>query len=206
MKKLLLWVITVFMSVKIVNAQDVMIVKHEFSSDMDYVFNGEWHYLTSDLYLFNGSKFQDIINSLYINRQKKKKTGSDLPQNVFITAAIEGTPLQEVCYPVFNFAVSEGENGARTYATDSYDAIRLIDNLPISSLNGKVDCKINAEILTKEKENRIFEKVLDFRLFFCYKGGVLRVSLKAHFLYRGELKLVNSPYTKFSKILKEKRL
>ena len=157
MKKLLLWVITVFMSVKIVNAQDVMIVKHEFSSDMDYVFNGEWHYLTSDLYLFNGSKFQDIINSLYINRQKKKKTGSDLPQNVFITAAIEGTPLQEVCYPVFNFAVSEGENGARTYATDSYDAIRLIDNLPISSLNGKVDCKINAEILTKEKENRIFE-------------------------------------------------
>jgi len=141
-------------------AQDVLVVNQEFTKTVDYEFNGEWHYLSSDLYLFNGSRFQTLLNELYVNQSKKKKTNLNNPKNILITAKIDGTSLGNLSYPIFNFNITSDESGLKTYTTDNYEAIRIIDNLPLSTLsNGKIDCNIDVDVITQDKENKLIDYV-----------------------------------------------
>ena len=136
------------------------VVNPEFSINSDFEFNAEWHYLTSDLYLFNATKFQSLLNDLYPVPPKKKRATYDAPQNILITAKIDGTTLENLCYPIFSFNVKTSDNGLTTYASESYEAIRIVDNLPVSSVKNKtVDCKIDLDIITEENQNKIFDFV-----------------------------------------------
>lgn len=142
------------------NAQDIMQVNHEFSKTINYDFNEEWQYLTSELYMFNGSKFQNLITELYPVVKKKKGSEPPEPQNILITSTINGTALGDLSYPIFNFNIKSSEAGPKTLTTDSYESIRLLDNLPLSSINrGKVECKIDVDVITKDNTNRIFDFV-----------------------------------------------
>ncbi len=143
------------------SAQDMLTVNPEFKKVSSFEFNNEWHYLTSEMFLFNGTKFQPLVNDLYANVPKKSKTSLPSPENILITAKIDGTALGNLSYPIFNFNISTGSNGQlMTYTMDSYEAIRIMDNLPLSSLsNGKIDCNINVDLITKDKPNKIYEFV-----------------------------------------------
>ena len=143
-----------------VDAQDIIVVNPEFKKTVPYEFNSEWHYLTSDLYLFNGTKFQTTLNGIYSALPKKKRAESPAPENILITASIDGTALGKLSYPIFNFTVKATDGGMKTYTADSYEAIRLMDNLPLTSIgNSKIDCNINIDIITKATPNKIFDFV-----------------------------------------------
>ena len=142
------------------DAQDIIVVNPEFKKTVPYEFNSEWHYLTSDLYLFNGTKFQTTLNGIYSALPKKKRAESPAPENILITASIDGTALGKLSYPIFNFTVKATDGGMKTYTADSYEAIRLMDNLPLTSIgNSKIDCNINIDIITKATPNKIFDFV-----------------------------------------------
>ena len=141
-------------------AQDVIVVNPEFKKIVPYEFNNEWHYLTSDLYLFNGTKFQTTLNGIYSALPRKKRAEAPAPENILITASIDGTALGKLSYPIFNFGVKTADGALKTYTADSYEAIRLMDNLPLTSIgNSKVDCNINIDIITKATPNKIFDFV-----------------------------------------------
>lgn len=141
-------------------AQDVVVVNPEFKKIVPYEFNNEWHYLTSDLYLFNGTKFQTTLNGIYSALPRKKRAEAPAPENILITASIDGTALGKLSYPIFNFGVKTADGALKTYTADSYEAIRLMDNLPLTSIgNSKVDCNINIDIITKATPNKIFDFV-----------------------------------------------
>lgn len=157
-KSWLLFSILIALNIQTIKAQELLTVNREFTINSQFDFNGEWHYLTSDLYLFNASKFQSLLNDLYPVPPKKKKIAYDAPQNILLTAQVIGTPLPEITYPVFNFNVKDSDQGLTTFISESYEAVRLIDNLPITSLtNKKADCKINIEVITKENSNKLFD-------------------------------------------------
>ena len=142
------------------SAQDIIVVNPEFKKTVPYEFNSEWHYLTSDMYLFNGTKFQTTLNGIYSALPKKKRAEAPTPENILITASIDGTALGKLSYPIFNFTVKATDGTMKTYTADSYEAIRLMDNLPLTSIgNSKIDCNINIDIITKATPNKIFDFV-----------------------------------------------
>ncbi len=142
------------------SAQDIIVVNPEFKKTVPYEFNSEWHYLTSDMYLFNGTKFQTTLNGIYSALPKKKRAETPTPENILITASIDGTALGKLSYPIFNFTVKATDGTMKTYTADSYEAIRLMDNLPLTSIgNSKIDCNINIDIITKATPNKIFDFV-----------------------------------------------
>ena len=141
-------------------AQDILVVNPEFKKTAPYEFNSEWHYLTSDLYLFNGTKFQTALNGMYAALPKKKRAEAPYPENILITASIDGTALGKLSYPIFNFNVKTTDGTMKTFTADSYEAIRLMDNLPLTSIgNSKIDCNINIDIITKATPNKIYDFV-----------------------------------------------
>ena len=141
-------------------AQDIIVVNPEFKKTVPYEFNSEWHYLTSDLYLFNGTKFQTTLNGIYAALPKKKRADAPTPENILITASIDGTALGKLSYPIFNFTVKATDGSMKTFTADSYEAIRLMDNLPLTSIgNSKIDCNINIDIITRATPNKIFDFV-----------------------------------------------
>lgn len=141
-------------------AQDMLVVNSEFKKNTPYEFNKEWHYLTSELFLFNGTKFQGVISDLYASLSKKAKASAPAPENVLITAKIDGTALGNLSYPIFNFNIDNSNGQIKTFTSDNYEAIRIMDNLPLSSLsNGKIDCNINIDLITKERGTKVYEFV-----------------------------------------------
>ena len=158
LKTILLLMLTVVMTRA--GAQDILVVNPEFKKTVPYEFNSEWHYLTSDMYLFNGTKFQMALNSIYAAMSKKRRAECPNPENILITASIDGTALGKLSYPIFNFNVKTTDGSMKTYTADSYEAIRLMDNLPLTSIgNNKIDCNINIDIITKATPNKIFDFV-----------------------------------------------
>lgn len=143
------------------SAQDFLVVNPEFRKVPSYEFNQEWHYLTSEIYLFNASKFQDVLDELYLQVPKKKRTEASLvPENILITAMIDGTALGKICYPVFSFNIDNAAGSFKAFASDNHEAIRIIDNLPLSSISGgKIDCHINVDLITRDKPNQVYDFV-----------------------------------------------
>ena len=143
-------------------AQDIVEVNQEYKRNADFKFNSEWHYLSTDLYLFNGLKFQDLLGQIYPPGSKKKKNPANELQSILITAKIDGTALGNLTYPIYNFKVDNSSSEIKTYTADSYEAVRIIDNLPLSGISGKkVDASVNVDIITAEKTNKVFDFVAE---------------------------------------------
>ncbi len=142
------------------SAQDILVVNPECKKTVPYEFNSEWHYLSSDMYLFNGTKFQTALNGMYASLPKKRRANYPTPENILITANIDGTALGKLSYPIFNFNVKTTDGTMKTYTADSYEAIRLMDNLPLTTIgDSKIDCNINIDLITKDTPNKIFDFV-----------------------------------------------
>ena len=61
-----------------------------FSDTSSFVFTGEWQYLSTEIYLFNGEKFSNLINEIDFQSTKPKK-GNSPPQRYF--RGVPGIPL-----------------------------------------------------------------------------------------------------------------
>lgn len=142
------------------SSQNVVRASTEFRKSVKFDFNSEWNYLSSDLYLFNAHNFSDLLQELYYSPKKKKKP--DDIQNILITAKIEGTTLTGITYPIYNFNVDNSEGDMRTFTAANYDAVSIIDNLPLSSVaNGKIDAEINVDIITGDNTGKLYDFVAE---------------------------------------------
>jgi hypothetical protein len=158
LKIVFLWVFTMVATRAL--AQDILVVNPEFKKTVSYEFNSEWHYLSTDMYLFNATKFQTALNGMYAALPKKRRAEAPTPENILITASIDGTALGKLNYPIFNFNIKTTDGTMKTYTADSYEAIRLMDNLPLTTLgNSKIDCNINIDIITKDTPTKIYDFV-----------------------------------------------
>ena len=143
-----------------VSAQNIITANAEFRKNISFDFNSEWHYLTTDLYLCNAHQFSPMLADLFCSPKKKKKP--DDIQNIFITAKIDGTSLSGITYPIYNFTVDNSQNDMRTYTAADYEAVTIIDNLPLSSVaNGKIDAAITVDIITGSNSGLLYDFVAD---------------------------------------------
>ena len=141
-------------------AQNVVNASAEYRKSVKYDFNAEWHYLSSDLYLFNAHSFSTLLQELYYSPKKKKKP--DDIQNILITAKIDGNTLAGITYPIYNFNVDNSQGDMRTFTAANYEAVNIIDNLPLSSVaGGKIDAEINVDIITGDNPTRLYDFVAE---------------------------------------------
>ena len=133
-----------------------------FADTTGYPFSGEWQYLSTDIYLFNGDKFNKVINDLYLPANKKgKKRGASNEEleYLYITAQLVNVKYfgdNDIVYPLFNFKIGKDANEKyRTFVNDNIENVRIIDNLPLYAANNKIDAKIDVKALTYNDRDNI---------------------------------------------------
>ena len=134
-----------------------------------YDFTGEWQYLSTDVYLFNGSQFTRLINELNFNKEQKgglfffKKETNEFLEYLYITASLKNVRFfdqREITYPLYNFRIDrEKDNRYRTYISDDIDHIRIIDNFPLYSAKDYIDAEINVHAITNNSGDQVLRLV-----------------------------------------------
>ncbi len=151
----------------IANAQVTITTKQVVNKKSNIEFTDEWQYLTTDFYLFNEGKFNDLINKL----GKEPKTNiwgklkSEKIEFLSLTANILNVEFydnQDLIYPLYNFKIDYSKkNQYKTQISDEIEVIRLIDNLPLATSKKFIDAKIEGEAITDSKGNQIMRMVSD---------------------------------------------
>lgn len=115
-------------------------------------FNEEWQYLTTDLYLMNMDKIEQLLDDVWAGEKRKKQVKS-----VFISAELKGTILTDVSYPLYNFQADEATGKIQA---NYRDKVRIMKNYPISSISDdRVSAAIRMEIITADKGNTVYSFV-----------------------------------------------
>ena len=139
-------------------AQSDISTKLLFEENSDISFTSEWQYLSTDIYLFNTNKFERLINDLDNDQRKVFKKKNEL-EFLTITAKLKNLKYfgnSEIVYPIYNYKVGNNavaSNDSRS--SSSQEVIRLIDNLPVSSVDDVVEAKIEGRAVTKNKKNEL---------------------------------------------------
>jgi hypothetical protein len=125
-------------------------------------FSGEWQYLSTDIFLFNGHKFDKVINDIYLPTSKKGKKrilAHEKLEYLYITAQLMNVKYfgdNDVVYPLYNFQISnDTESKYQTFVSENIEAIRIIDNLPLYSAGNNIDAKIDVKALTSSDRDNI---------------------------------------------------
>ena len=81
-----------------------------FSDTANFSFTGEWQYLSTDIFMFNGDKFSNLINELDFARvepkaKRRKKTALEQEnlEYLFITASLKNVKFfgdNDITYPL----------------------------------------------------------------------------------------------------------
>jgi hypothetical protein len=132
-----------------------------FADTTAFHFSGEWQYLSTDVFLFNGHKFDKVINDIYLpstKKGKKKILAGEKLEYLYITAQLMNVKYfgdNDVVYPLYNFQISnDNESKYQTFVSENIEAIRIIDNLPLYSAGNNIDAKIDVKALTyKDRDN-----------------------------------------------------
>ncbi len=141
-----------------------------YSDTSNYTFTGEWQYLSTDIFLFNGDKFSNLINELDFARvepkkNRRKKTSLELEQleYLFITASLKNVKFfgdNDVTYPLYNFQISKDKDSKyQTFVSDNIDHVRIIDNLPLYSAKDYIDAEIQVKAITNNDRDQILSLV-----------------------------------------------
>jgi hypothetical protein len=126
-----------------------------------FPFSGEWQYLSTDIFLFNGHQFDKVINNIYLPNPKKKKKilANEKLEYLYITAQLMNVKYfgdNDVVYPLYNFQVSNNNDSQyQTFVSENIEAIRIIDNLPLYSAGNNIDAKIDVKALTSSDKDNI---------------------------------------------------
>jgi hypothetical protein len=132
-----------------------------FADTTSFSFSGEWQYLSTDIFLFNGHKFDKVINDVYLpstKKGKKRVLANEKLEYLYITAQLLNVKYfgdNDVVYPLYNFQITnDNESKYQTFVSENIEAIRIIDNLPLYSAGNNIDAKIDVKALTSsDKDN-----------------------------------------------------
>jgi hypothetical protein len=133
-----------------------------FADTTAFPFSGEWQYLSTDVFLFNGHQFNKVINDIYLPSSKKGKKrilANERLEYLYITAQLMNVKYfgdNDVVYPLYNFQISnDNESKYQTFVSENIEAIRIIDNLPLYSAGNNIDAKIDVKALTSGDTDNI---------------------------------------------------
>lgn len=141
-----------------------------FSDTANFSFTGEWQYLSTDIFMFNGDKFSNLINELDFARvepkaKRRKKTVLEQEnlEYLFITASLKNVKFfgdNDITYPLYNFQISrDKESKYQTFVSDNIDHVRIIDNLPLYSAKDYIDAEIRVRAITNNDKDQILSLV-----------------------------------------------
>lgn len=161
MKKLVT-VILIFLSFSGISQQYIKTVK-QYSRTTNFAFTNEWQYVSTDLYLFNANKFNYLIKNINPGGKKKgvfNKKNKDEIKNIMVTAQLDGMgELDDLTYPIFNFVVTTNEDGDQQAQVTEPEAIRIVDNAPVSSVSDYIGAKIQVSIYSEKNKPEIYKFV-----------------------------------------------
>jgi hypothetical protein len=128
-----------------------------------FEFSEEWQYLSTDIFLINPEKFNILVNDLdaetvKLSGGKKKKGNSEYIEYLLVTAKVKDLKFfgGDLVYPIYNFQFSKGTNESyNSNISKSFEVLRIIDNLPLSSHKDFVEADIQAEAVTNTKQDRL---------------------------------------------------
>ncbi|MDR2382435.1 MAG: hypothetical protein LBD76_00915 [Prevotellaceae bacterium] len=133
-----------------------------FADTTAFPFSGEWQYLSTDIFLFNGHKFDKVINDIYLpssKKGKKRTLANEKLEYLYITAQLMNVKYfgdNDVVYPLYNFQITnDSESKYQTFVSENLEAIRIIDNLPLYSAGNNIDAKIDVKALTSSDKDNI---------------------------------------------------
>jgi hypothetical protein len=134
-----------------------------YSYNDKFEFSDEWQYLSTDIYLFNGGKFNRVLNEIESGAKKKgKKNYAYELEYLFITAQLKNLKLfgnDQIVYPLFNFQINKDKNDYHTQVSDHLEVVRIIDKMPLTSAQNSIDAAINAKAVTNQDGDQVFNLV-----------------------------------------------
>lgn len=128
----------------------------------DFIFSDEWQYLSTDIYLINGAKFNRVLNELEKGVKKPKKRYRLKLENLFISAQLNNLKLfgnDAIVYPLYNFSVKANSQEYTTQVSDHMEVVRIIDKMPLSSTEKSIDAVISAKAITGDETGQMFDLV-----------------------------------------------
>jgi len=159
--------IIVLLFIKSVSSQTDIETKLVLADTVNFSFTSEWQYLSSDIYLFNAGKFDQLINELNfheIGRKKKSRIRSqEKLEYLFVSANLKNVKYfggSEMVYPLYNFQVNrEKDKKYHTYISDNINHIRIIDNLPLYSSSNTIDAEIKVQAITNNNSDILMNMI-----------------------------------------------
>ncbi|MFT2008932.1 hypothetical protein ACMA1I_09680 [Pontibacter sp. 13R65] len=141
-------------------AQQAIETRLGYTYNDKFEFSDEWQYLSTDLFLFNGSKFNRVLNEVESGVKKNKKNYSDNLEYLFITAQLKNIKLfgnDEIVYPLYNFNVTtDSKKEYSTQVSDHQEVVRIIDKMPLTTTNNSIDALIQAKAITNDQSDQMF--------------------------------------------------
>ncbi len=160
MKKLLFIIIIISISFFSAFSQEYVKTVQVFNKKSKFEFTNEWQYVSTDLYMINANKFNYLIN--IVNPTKRRtwlhRRNKEQIRNILVTAQLEGLgDLDKLTYPLFNFIVKKDEKGQYQIQTTEPEVIRIVDNVPVSSINDYLGAKIQVHIFSDKNRPEIYK-------------------------------------------------
>ncbi len=164
MKKQLFSLLTILAFAISAFSQSDINTKLLFEENSNTEFSSEWQYLSTDIYLLNTSRFERLINDIDNEKKKLFKKSNEI-EFLTITTKLQNLMYfgkSEITYPIYNYKVSkDGLAANQSRNSDSREVIRLIDNLPVSSVDDVVEAKIEGKAVTKNKKSELLNVISD---------------------------------------------
>ena len=140
-----------------IKAQEYIKTVPVFRKQTKYDFTTEWQYISTDLYLFNGNRFNVMLNNMFIEKKRKKRKKDEIIENILVTAKIDGLiGYEDVIYPIFYFQVTMDDDGKYSTKASSNEVIRIIDNFPTSAINDYVGAQINIDVISNKNRSFVY--------------------------------------------------
>ncbi|GEO06387.1 hypothetical protein AAE02nite_40510 [Adhaeribacter aerolatus] len=143
-------------------AQNAVQTRLAYNFTDKFTFSDEWQYLSTDIYLFNGSKFTRVVNELENGAGRDKKNYRKDLEYMFISAQLKNIKIfgnENVIYPLYNFNISTDKKEYTTEVSDNIEVIRIIDKLPVSDESKNIEATIQAKAITNDETGDMFNIV-----------------------------------------------
>ncbi len=141
-------------------SQETIETEKVYSRQSDFEFTNEWQYVSTDLYLLNTNRFNYLLNIINPDGKKKRRKNKEYIKNIMVTAQLNGLDeLDKITYPLFNFAVTKDDKGEYQVQTSNPEAIRIVDNVPVSSLDDYIGATININVYSDKNQPEMFKFV-----------------------------------------------
>lgn len=166
MKKSLIFFTALLFS-NLLRAQTNIETQLVYTDTANYLFTSEWQYLSTDVYLFNPHKFDQLINEMEFQDMGRKwfsRTNTEEKlEYLFVSASLKKVKFlsnTDLVYPLYNFQINrDNDKKYRTYISDNISHIRIVDNLPLYSAGNHIDAEIKVQAITNNNSDMLISLV-----------------------------------------------